>query len=83
MILGFLKKYWLCIMLKHIKSVLNKDQNHYQYNILLEKYSYHLGNKIVATKFFDSIIMLRFMKIKVAKETWRCKKSIKVWNAKC
>ena len=29
----------------HIKPVLNKDQNHYYYNILLEKCSYELAKK--------------------------------------
>ena len=32
----------------HIKSVLNKDQNHYYYNRFLEKYSYQLS---IMTKF--------------------------------
>ena len=34
----------------HIKSVLNKDQNHYFYNTFLEECSYQLAKKI--TKFF-------------------------------
>ena len=28
-----------------IKSVFNKDQNHYHYNTFLEKYSYQLAEK--------------------------------------
>ena len=35
------KKHWLII---HIKSVLNKDQNHYYHNIFLEK-MYQLAKK--------------------------------------
>ena len=28
-----------------IKSIFNKDQNHYHYNTFLEKYSYQLAEK--------------------------------------
>ena len=38
-----------------IKSIFNKDQNHYYYTIFLEKCLYQLGENL-----FDSIIMLRF-----------------------
>ena len=31
----------------HIKSVLNKDKNHYYYKIFLEKCSYKLAKKII------------------------------------
>ena len=31
----------------HIKSVLNKDKNHYYYNTFLEKFSYHLAKKLL------------------------------------
>ena len=31
----------------HIKSVLNKDKNHYYYNAFLEKCSYHLAKKLL------------------------------------
>ena len=37
--------------LVHIKSVWNKDQNHYYYNIFLEKCSYQLPNKTILNKF--------------------------------
>ena len=40
---------------KHIKSIPNKDQNHYFYNIFLEKLSYQLAKK--QWQFFDSIII--------------------------
>ena len=40
--------------IKHIKSVLNKDQNHYYHNIFLEKFSYQLVSiavsKLIETK---------------------------------
>ena len=39
---------------KHIKSILKKDQNHYFYNMFLEKSSYQLAKK--QCHFFDSII---------------------------
>ena len=29
----------------HIKSVINKDENHYCYNLFLEKCSYRLAKK--------------------------------------
>ena len=50
-----------------IKSVLNKDQNHYYYEIFLEnvRISYLKNNDRNA---FDSIIMLRFGDIKTAKK---------------
>ena len=40
---------------KHIKSILKKDQNHYFYNMFLEKSSYQLAKK--QCLFFDSIIV--------------------------
>ena len=63
----------------HIKSVLNKDQNHYYYNIFLEKCSYRLAEKIIVTKFFDRIIIFKLGKMKVAEEEfYGAKKPIKV-----
>ena len=50
-----------------IKSVLNKDQNHYYYNIFLENSSYLLAKKM-RMFFFDSIMILRFGETKFAKE---------------
>ena len=44
LILLIQKRLGLRNMIIHIKSVLNKDQNHYYYNILLE-YSYQLAKK--------------------------------------
>ena len=34
-----------------IKSVFNKDQNHYYYNILLETHLYQLPGKMIINKF--------------------------------
>ena len=42
-----------------LKSVLNKDKNHYYYRIFLEKCSYQLAKKY-SQNFFNSIIMVRF-----------------------
>ena len=42
-----------------IKSVLNKDKNHYYYDIFLEKIFYQLA-KNLNKNFVPSIIMLRF-----------------------
>ena len=43
-----------------IKSVLNKDKNHYYYKTFLEKCSYQLAKKQSQNFFFHSIIMVRF-----------------------
>ena len=51
-----------------IKSVFNKNENLYYYNIFLLNCYYQLDKKTTATKNFDSIIMLRFDKTKVANE---------------
>ena len=60
-----------------IKSVLNKDQNHYYYSTFLEKGLYQLTKKFKT--FFHSIIMLRFGKTKIAKgEFYGAKKSISI-----
>ena len=42
-------------VIMHIKSVLNKDQNHYYYNIFLEKCSYQL-TKNYGQIFFDAML---------------------------
>ena len=55
----------------HMKSVLNKDQNRYYYNIFLEK-----GSNI-STIFFDNLIMLGFGKKIVAKEKLMAQKTNK------
>ena len=61
-----------------IKSVLNKDQNHYYYNIFLEKCSYQL---IFFFFFFDSILLLRFGKGKAAKRKFHsAKETINNWD---
>ena len=52
----------------HIKSVLNKDKNHYCRKIFLEKYSYELAKKNNHKTFFYSIIMMKFGKTEIAKE---------------
>ena len=62
----------------HIQSVFNKDQNHYYYNI----YSYHFAiTRVVATIFFNSISMLRFIKTKLPKEElYDEKRQLKIWR---
>ena len=52
----------------HIKSVLNKDKNHYCRKIFLEKCSYELAKKNNHKTFFYSIIMMKFGKTEIAKE---------------
>ena len=54
-----------------IESVFNKDQNHYYYEILLEKCSHQLAIK---WSLFDSIIMLRIGEIKV----WNIMESMEI-----
>ena len=44
-ILPIEKKLTLHNVMMHIKSVINKDQNHYYYNRILEKCSYQLVKK--------------------------------------
>ena len=56
-----------------IESVFNKDQNHYYYEILLEKCSHQLAIKW-SQNFFDSIIMLRIGEIKV----WNIMESMEI-----
>ena len=51
-----------------IKSVFNKNQNHYYYNIFLGKCLYQLAKKIISAKFFGGVRMLKFGKTKVAKK---------------
>ena len=65
-----------------IKSILNKDQNHYYYNTFSEKCSYQIAKMQLQQNFFDSVIMLRFGKTKEAKEEfYGVKKPIKIWDA--
>ena len=52
----------------HIKSVLNKGNNHYYDKIFSEKCSYQLA-KHNQNFFFDSIITARFGQKEIAKET--------------
>ena len=59
-----------------IKWVFNKDQNHYYYNIFLEKCPYQLTKKFWQIS-FDDVIMLRFGDTKVAKEKNYSAKKIK------
>ena len=61
-----------------IKSVLNENKNYYYYKIFLEKSLYKFSKNAMTTKFFDSIIMLIFEKIQVAKEFYGTKKLIEV-----
>ena len=61
-----------------IKSVLNENKNYYYYKIFLEKSLYKFAKNAMTTKFFDSIIMLIFEKIQVAKEFHGTKKLIEV-----
>ena len=61
-----------------IKSVLNKDKNHYYYKIFLEKCLYQSAKKNQKF-FFDNIIMLRFGEREIAKEEfYAAKKPIKI-----
>ena len=50
-----------------IKSVLDKNQSHYYYNIFFEKCPYCLA-KNNDKNFLDSIMILRFGETKVAKD---------------
>ena len=65
-----------------IKSVLNKVQSHYYYNIFLEKWNVPanwLNNN--EKNVFDSIIMLRFGEKKAAKEKcYAAKEPINIWD---
>ena len=51
-----------------IKSAFNQNYNQYYYKTFLEKMFLSISWKIMTTKFFDNIIMLRFGKAKIAKE---------------
>ena len=57
-----------------IKSVLNKDKNHYYHNIILEECSYQLAKSNHKT-FFHSIIIWRFGETKVTKEKFCASKN--------
>ena len=58
-----------------IKSVLNKNKNHYYYRIFSKKFSYQLAKNNHKT-FFHSITMMRFGKRKIAKENFMQKKHL-------
>ena len=59
---------------------MNKNQNHYYYNIFLEKKIYQLTKK-QWQDFLESIIMLWFGETTVTKEEfYGTKKPIKIWN---
>ena len=58
-----------------IKSVFNKNQNHYFYNMFLEK-CFNQLDKNIDKYFFHSIIILKFGEPQVAKKSW-CKKKKK------
>ena len=62
-----------------MKSVFNKDQNHYYYNIFLKNVRISkLKNKTI---FFDSIIMLRFGETRVANKNFMVQKNpINIWD---
>ena len=63
-----------------IKSVLNKDKNHYYHNIILEECSYQLAKSNHKT-FFHSIIIWIFGETKVTEEKFCASKNlIKIWN---
>ena len=55
-----------------IKSILNKDKNHYYCKIFVEKWSCQLTKK--KSHFFDSIIMLRIGETKTSKEKFSAAK---------
>ena len=57
-----------------IKSVLNKDKNHYYHNIILEECSYQLAKSNHKT-FFHSIIIWRSGETKVTKEKFCASKN--------
>ena len=60
-----------------IKSILNKDKNHYYSKIFLEKCSYQLAIKY-SHFFFHSIMMVRFGEKEIAKENfYAAKKNFK------
>ena len=62
------------------QSVLNKDKNHYYYNIFLGKCLYQLVKKN-NKNFIHSIILFRFGETNVTKEKfYSAKKSIKNWD---
>ena len=64
----------------HIKSVLNKDKNHYYYEIFLEKCSYQLA-KETTTNFVHSIIMMKFEEREIAKDIfYAAKRPIRIWG---
>ena len=63
-------------ILRLIKSVLDKDKNHYYYKIILEKCSYQL-----IKKFFFHNMTLRFKDTKVPKEKFHApREPLKIWD---
>ena len=63
-----------------IKSVLNKDKNHYYYKTFLETCSHQLAKK-KTTNFCHSIKMVRFGEKEIAKENfYAAKKTYKFWD---
>ena len=63
-----------------IKSVADKNENHYYDKIFFEKCSYQLAKKL-SQNFVHSIIMLKFGERKVTKEKFYAgKKPIKIWD---
>ena len=64
-----------------IKSVINKDKNHYYYNTnnYLEKMLVSISWNIITKSVLKSIIILRFEKAKVTKGTfYTARKPIKI-----
>ena len=64
-----------------IKSVINKDKNHYYYNTnnCLEKMLVSISWNIITKSVLKSIIILRFEKVKVTKGTfYTARKPIKI-----
>ena len=74
------KKLTLHNVTIHIKSVINKDKNHYYYKFFLEKCSYELAKKQPQI-FINSIIMVKLGDREIAKEKFHAsKRSIKIWD---
>ena len=58
-----------------IKSILNKDKNHYYHKMFLDKYSYQSAKKNHKNS-FHSIIILRLGETKVTKERFYAAKNL-------
>ena len=74
----YTKKLNLHNVIIHIKSILNKDKNHYDYKTFLKKSFYQLAKKW-SQIFVHSIIMMRFEDREIAKEKVLCFK--KAYNS--